>query len=532
MDKRKRHPLHRSVFFAFQGIVRAVQEERNIKIEIFFGLLACLLGFYFNISKPQWLALILVIFTIISAEIFNTSIEKCCDLMNKKLKLKYHDTYWIRNFAAGAVMLLSIGSLILGAVIFFSSFKQASIYTSSSSPNISLTIAPSNPQPEQAVTLKACADVPLVCVGIDPHQGVNNLSSVDVGQENGRFCWTWTGEAGTSGNYQLVFEGNTSDSGSGTCPDRAVGEWHSKEISYTIGAIDPTPTPATTDTPDPTSQPTNSPSQQECCAGLTEIPNISPDANNLCPQTSPDTFVCAYCPNGECGIGENICNCPEDCSSAISNINLKTRFAGVPANAEETNLVDVNKTKTAQVSLAKERNGQIVFSEYLTFDYLENGVWGTSFTTELPLPADNNYDSNDYVVKIKGSAHRKIVYCQQDQEVNYQCRRMEGIYLEPGQDYELDFSSADAQPLDFGDVYTEDLSGNWVQDGQVNSFDFSFVKGCRDVNANIIGSGTPEEADFYNDGCKWADGDFDGDVDSADIDLLYKTLSTRPDDEV
>ncbi|GAG45282.1 unnamed protein product, partial [marine sediment metagenome] len=45
---------------------------------------------------------------VIAGEIFNSSIEAVCDLMRFKLKLSYYETYWIRNFAAGGVMVLAI----------------------------------------------------------------------------------------------------------------------------------------------------------------------------------------------------------------------------------------------------------------------------------------------------------------------------------------------------------------------------------------------------------------------------------------
>ena len=55
------------------------------------------------------------------------------------------------------------------------------------------------------------------------------------------------------------------------------------------------------------------PDDNQCCEGLTPIQSAVYDAaTGMCMAAS--ALVCTYCGNGECGLGENICNCPEDCS--------------------------------------------------------------------------------------------------------------------------------------------------------------------------------------------------------------------------
>ena len=51
-----------------------------------------------------------------------------------------------------------------------------------------------------------------------------------------------------------------------------------------------------------------------CCAGLTPISTVSPDSRGVCPSTPVvGSSICTRCGNGICGIGENYCNCPQDC---------------------------------------------------------------------------------------------------------------------------------------------------------------------------------------------------------------------------
>lgn len=113
-----KHPLYKSVSFAFRGIFKAIKKERNLKIHVGVGSLAVLLGIALKISRFEWLIIVMAIGIVIAGEIFNSSIEAVCDLMRFKLKLSYYETYWIRNFAAGAVMVLALGALVIGMIIF------------------------------------------------------------------------------------------------------------------------------------------------------------------------------------------------------------------------------------------------------------------------------------------------------------------------------------------------------------------------------------------------------------------------------
>ena len=51
-----------------------------------------------------------------------------------------------------------------------------------------------------------------------------------------------------------------------------------------------------------------------CCDGLSSIDLIIEDAG-LCQAIGPpDLFYCASCGDGVCGVAENRCNCPADCT--------------------------------------------------------------------------------------------------------------------------------------------------------------------------------------------------------------------------
>jgi len=118
MDTLKHHRLDESICFALSGIWQAVKSERNVKIEIGFAVSVAFAGFLFGISQTEWLALIIMIFTVISAEVLNSAIEGVCNVVRDEDHLSYEKTRVARDMAAGAVLLLAMGSVVLGLVIF------------------------------------------------------------------------------------------------------------------------------------------------------------------------------------------------------------------------------------------------------------------------------------------------------------------------------------------------------------------------------------------------------------------------------
>jgi len=56
------------------------------------------------------------------------------------------------------------------------------------------------------------------------------------------------------------------------------------------------------------------PGEGVCCEGLTAIGGCGP-VDGECGEGCSGGVVCTNCGNGECGLGENICNCPDDCEN-------------------------------------------------------------------------------------------------------------------------------------------------------------------------------------------------------------------------
>ena len=101
--------------YSINGVKYVFTTQRNIIIQLIFGILAVILGFVFKISLFEWLILSITIFLVLFAEFMNTAIETTIDLIteeyNEKAKI-------IKDVAAGAVLITALNSIIVGLIIF------------------------------------------------------------------------------------------------------------------------------------------------------------------------------------------------------------------------------------------------------------------------------------------------------------------------------------------------------------------------------------------------------------------------------
>ena len=118
MKMSSRSSFLNSLKVAFLGIFTVIKSERNIKIHLSIALLVVLAGFTLGLSQIEWAVIVLLIFTILSAEVFNSATENICNLVKDKLSLGYLETKCARDMSAGAVLLLAIASVIIGLLIF------------------------------------------------------------------------------------------------------------------------------------------------------------------------------------------------------------------------------------------------------------------------------------------------------------------------------------------------------------------------------------------------------------------------------
>jgi diacylglycerol kinase len=104
----------KSVSFAINGL-KLVLKEKHIKIHLIMTALVISAGFYFRITHMEWAIILICIGVVLSLEIMNTAIEHFVDLVEPNQNPKAGA---IKDLAAGAVLIFSIISAIIGIMIF------------------------------------------------------------------------------------------------------------------------------------------------------------------------------------------------------------------------------------------------------------------------------------------------------------------------------------------------------------------------------------------------------------------------------
>ena len=109
-------PLFKAFKCAFNGVKHAVFTQRNFKIHIVVALLAIIMSFVFKLETAEFAFVVICIFLVFAFELINTAIESIVDLASPEWSLLAKHA---KDCAAGAVLLVSVMSVIVAGLIFF-----------------------------------------------------------------------------------------------------------------------------------------------------------------------------------------------------------------------------------------------------------------------------------------------------------------------------------------------------------------------------------------------------------------------------
>ncbi|WP_296894125.1 diacylglycerol kinase family protein [uncultured Methanobrevibacter sp.] len=104
---------------ALEGIINTIRVERNLKIHFMIMVCVIMVGLIVKLSVYEWIVCIVLFGLVISAEMFNTALEKTLDYINENYDEKIR---FIKDASAGAVLVLSIASAAIGLIIFIPKF--------------------------------------------------------------------------------------------------------------------------------------------------------------------------------------------------------------------------------------------------------------------------------------------------------------------------------------------------------------------------------------------------------------------------
>jgi diacylglycerol kinase (ATP) len=105
----------KSVVYAIKGAIKLIATEHSIQTQVFIAIIVTIAGFYFEISKTEWLFQTLAIGLVLSIEGLNTAVEKTADFIHPD----YHERIgFIKDIAAGAVLFAAFTAIIIAGIIY------------------------------------------------------------------------------------------------------------------------------------------------------------------------------------------------------------------------------------------------------------------------------------------------------------------------------------------------------------------------------------------------------------------------------
>jgi diacylglycerol kinase len=101
--------------FAFQGIADLFRSQPNARIHLAVAVVVVAMGAYLGLSVAEWCMVSLLITLVLALEAVNTALEYLTDLVSPE----YHPLAGkAKDAAAGAVLIMTIGAVIGGLLIF------------------------------------------------------------------------------------------------------------------------------------------------------------------------------------------------------------------------------------------------------------------------------------------------------------------------------------------------------------------------------------------------------------------------------
>ncbi|MEM5565160.1 diacylglycerol kinase family protein [Psychroserpens sp. AS72] len=109
----------KSLKFAIKGCFLLITTEHSVMVQTSLFSIMVILGFYFDISKQDWINQTLAIALVLGIEGLNTAVEKMADFIHPD----YHKRIgFIKDIAAGAVTFAALGAMTIFLIIYLPYF--------------------------------------------------------------------------------------------------------------------------------------------------------------------------------------------------------------------------------------------------------------------------------------------------------------------------------------------------------------------------------------------------------------------------
>ena len=118
-DKKFLSGRFKSLGFAFKGAVKLATTEHSVMVQSSIAVLLVIAGFYFEISREEWMFQTLAIGLVLAIEGLNTAVEKVADFIHPEFHEKIG---FIKDIAAGAVFFAAMTAITIGCFIYIPKF--------------------------------------------------------------------------------------------------------------------------------------------------------------------------------------------------------------------------------------------------------------------------------------------------------------------------------------------------------------------------------------------------------------------------
>lgn len=104
-----------SIQHAINGLILAFRNEKNLRIHSGMALLVLIAGGVLEISRGEFIILVVMIALVFSAEFLNTALEMLTDILSPRVSLQVGQ---LKDVSAAGVLTVSLAALTVGLLIF------------------------------------------------------------------------------------------------------------------------------------------------------------------------------------------------------------------------------------------------------------------------------------------------------------------------------------------------------------------------------------------------------------------------------
>lgn len=102
--------------YAMKGAWLLVRHEPSIQVQFIISILVCIAGWYFGITRIEWMFQLFAIGLVMSTEGLNTAMEAMADFVHPDFHNKIGH---IKDVAAGAVFIAAIIAILIAGFIYY-----------------------------------------------------------------------------------------------------------------------------------------------------------------------------------------------------------------------------------------------------------------------------------------------------------------------------------------------------------------------------------------------------------------------------